>query len=338
MKSFKKSIKLYTSFLLLFSSITYLVNATTPPHLVINEFDQNPPGNDNYLSVEEWVELYNPASEAVDISGWTLSTTSGKTVTVTIPGGTVIDANSFYVITRGSQWLDNDGEVIILRDATGNEIDKTPALSDDYNDDESWARYPNGQDVDSDTDWRFQTSTIRESNGGEPSQPTPEPEPEPEPEPIPDPSTPEPEPEEPTPDPEPESIPLSITTIPSLPLTENVTVHFIDVGQGDSIFVDTPTLDMLIDGGPRSAGETVVGYLQTLNVTRIDFVAATHPHADHIGGLIAVLEEYNISQIPSSSTAEMKPPRLLTKVTSPQWDRERFRSQLEETKSPWTTV
>ena len=82
------------------------------------------------------------------------------------------------------------------------------------------------------------------------------------------------------------------------PLAGNVTVHFIDVGQGDAIFVDTPGLDMLVDGGSRGAGEIVVGYLQSLNVTRIDFVVATHPHADHIGGLITVLTEYNTTQIP----------------------------------------
>jgi beta-lactamase superfamily II metal-dependent hydrolase len=90
----------------------------------------------------------------------------------------------------------------------------------------------------------------------------------------------------------PESPPLS------LPLAGNVTVHFIDVGQGDAIFVDTPDLDMLVDGGSSGAGDIVVGYLQSLNVTRIDFVFATHPHADHIGGLITVFAEYNTTQTP----------------------------------------
>jgi len=82
------------------------------------------------------------------------------------------------------------------------------------------------------------------------------------------------------------------------PLVGNVTVHFIDVGQGDAIFVDTPGLDMLVDGESRGEGNTVMNYLRSLNVTRIDFVVATHPHADHIGGLITVLTEYNITQIP----------------------------------------
>jgi len=41
-----------------------------------------------------------------------------------------------------------------------------------------------------------------------------------------------------------------------------------------------------------------MNYLRSLNVTRIDFVVATHPHADHIGGLITILTEYNTTQIP----------------------------------------
>ncbi|MGB9854772.1 MAG: ComEC/Rec2 family competence protein, partial [Candidatus Bathyarchaeales archaeon] len=68
-----------------------------------------------------------------------------------------------------------------------------------------------------------------------------------------------------------------------------VTVYFFDVGQGDSIFIDTNGLDVLIDGGPRSAGATLMSYLNGLHVSRIDIVVATHPHEDHIGGLITVL-------------------------------------------------
>ena len=258
----------FTFVLLSLSSSSLFVVASTSGHIVINEFDLNPSGNDNYLSVEEWVELYNPTSEDVDISGWNLSTTGGKnTVTIIIPDGTVISAYSFYVYSRGSQWLDNDSEAIILRDVDGNQIDRTAVKSDDDNDVWSWARYPNGLDTDSDSDWKFMVSTKGESNGGEPLPADPEPEP-------------------------------FIPSFPSTPLTENVTVYFIDVDQGDSIFVDTPALDMLIDGGPRSKGETVINFLQALNITRIDFVVATHPHADHIGGLITVLSEYNSSQIP----------------------------------------
>jgi competence protein ComEC len=96
--------------------------------------------------------------------------------------------------------------------------------------------------------------------------------------------------------PQPEPIPPS--PLPLL-LPSNVTVHFMDVGQGDYIFIDTPDLDMLIDGGTKGAGPTVVEYLRALQVTRIDLVIATHPDSDHIGGLITVLTEYNVTCAPT---------------------------------------
>ena len=135
MGSLKRLFNFYAVLFILFSSILYFEAVeSTSSHVVINEFELNPPGNDNYLSVEEWVELYNPASEVVDMGGWTLSTTSGETVTVTIPDDTVIDANGYYVFRRNSQWLDNDAEAIILRDVDGNQVDRTPTKSDDDND------------------------------------------------------------------------------------------------------------------------------------------------------------------------------------------------------------
>lgn len=205
-------------FLILYSSrLHFEVVVSTPGHVVINEFEQNPPGNDNYLSVEEWVELYNPTSEEVDVSGWTLSPTHGETVTVSLPKGTVIETNGYYVCGRGSQWLDNDDESVILQDADGNEIDRTPAKSDEENNERSWARYPNGQDADSDMDWRFQTSTKGSFNGGETPTPTPSPTPTPTPSPSPTPTiTPTPSPS-PTPTPTPTPSPLPTPTVSPTP-------------------------------------------------------------------------------------------------------------------------
>lgn len=74
-------------------------------------------------------------------------------------------------------------------------------------------------------------------------------------------------------------------------------VHFIDVGQGDSIYLESPNgKTMLVDGGGKGAGQKVVSYLKELGVNKLDIVVATHPDADHIGGLIPVLNSIDIGQ------------------------------------------
>lgn len=76
-----------------------------------------------------------------------------------------------------------------------------------------------------------------------------------------------------------------------------LSVHFIDVGQGDSILILGPNCAVLIDAGERSAGSTVVQYLRDQRVTRLDLVIATHAHADHIGGLVEVLTEFAVAEV-----------------------------------------
>lgn len=74
-------------------------------------------------------------------------------------------------------------------------------------------------------------------------------------------------------------------------------VHFIDVGQGDSILIESPSgKTMLIDGGVKGAGQQIVSYLKELGINKLDIVVATHPDADHIGGLISVLDNMPIEQ------------------------------------------
>ncbi len=71
--------------------------------------------------------------------------------------------------------------------------------------------------------------------------------------------------------------------------------HFIDVGQGDAILIQTPEQNILIDGGDR--GTTVVNYLRNQGVNSLDLVIGTHPHADHIGGLINVMEAMPVKEV-----------------------------------------
>lgn len=81
-------------------------------------------------------------------------------------------------------------------------------------------------------------------------------------------------------------------------------VHFIDVGQGDSIFIQTPNgKTILVDGGKKAEGDKVVAYLKQGGVTSIDVLIATHPDADHIGGLIDVLQTIPVKKVLDSGKA-----------------------------------
>jgi len=75
---------------------------------------------------------------------------------------------------------------------------------------------------------------------------------------------------------------------------DTLSVHVLNVGDGDSIVVELPE-----EGGVRShvvvdckRGDKTIEYLRRLGATRLELVVATHPHADHINGLAAVMKEY----------------------------------------------
>ena len=81
------------------------------------------------------------------------------------------------------------------------------------------------------------------------------------------------------------------------PIDARLSVHFIDVGQGDSILIQTAGQNVLIDAGDPDHAETVVDYLFSQGVKRIDLLAATHPHADHIGGMADVLRKFPVDKV-----------------------------------------
>jgi competence protein ComEC len=61
-------------------------------------------------------------------------------------------------------------------------------------------------------------------------------------------------------------------------------IHFIDVGQGDAILLVSPLGEkVLVDGGPPTAGDRVISYLDQLGLTDIDYQIVSHYHEDHIG-------------------------------------------------------
>lgn len=78
---------------------------------------------------------------------------------------------------------------------------------------------------------------------------------------------------------------------------ELLEVHFIDVGQGDAILIQSKDAAMLVDAGENSMGEVVVDYLQSQGVESLDYVIGTHPHSDHIGGLDVVIDNLEVNKV-----------------------------------------
>lgn len=79
---------------------------------------------------------------------------------------------------------------------------------------------------------------------------------------------------------------------------DTLRVNYIDVGQGDSIFIQLPNNEtMLIDAGEAYKSENVIKYLNNLGIKKIDYVIGTHPHTDHIGGLEKVINTFDIGSI-----------------------------------------
>jgi len=81
-------------------------------------------------------------------------------------------------------------------------------------------------------------------------------------------------------------------------LFSTLTVHYLDVGQGDSILIQTPYGEtILIDAGDWNQGSVVSRYLRDRGIEVLDYLIATHPHADHIGGLIEVIRTFEVEKV-----------------------------------------
>jgi beta-lactamase superfamily II metal-dependent hydrolase len=96
----------------------------------------------------------------------------------------------------------------------------------------------------------------------------------------------------------------------------NLTVYYLDVGQGDSILIEYSGKTMLIDAGESDMGPKVASFLKDQGITYLDYVVATHAHADHVGGMTPILNEYPVGQfidsgVPHTSATYEK---MLTKI------------------------
>ena len=91
---------------------------------------------------------------------------------------------------------------------------------------------------------------------------------------------------------------LVVLCITPLSLASTLRVHFIDVGQADAILIQTPAgLNILIDAGEKRTATDLIDYLKEQGVKRLDYLIATHPHADHIGGMAEVIKSFDIANI-----------------------------------------
>lgn len=95
--------------------------------------------------------------------------------------------------------------------------------------------------------------------------------------------------------------------------------HFINVEQGDSIFIELPNeKTILIDAGESSKGKVVSDYISNLGISKINYVIGTHPHTDHIGGLSYILENFEVDNIymPKAISTSKTYENLLNTISS----------------------
>lgn len=111
----------------------------------------------------------------------------------------------------------------------------------------------------------------------------------------------------------------SATTLSPSQVNGTIQVHYIDVGQAESILIKASDgTALLIDGGNNPDGPNVVNYLKSQQVKELAAVIATHPHEDHIGGLNTVIKNFPVKAVymPNASTTTKTFEDLVTAVTA----------------------
>ena len=146
--------------LLLGGTITPVLSQSSPEtDILINEVEIR-----SNSSSSEYVELYNPTSNAIDIGGWSIVPTA-TWKTLEIPSDTIIESQSFLLFTHVNFWFNDFGDTISLYDGKGKLVDETPLLVDQETSPNSWQRVTDGLDTNSKDDWSFKRITPKSSNG-----------------------------------------------------------------------------------------------------------------------------------------------------------------------------
>ncbi len=130
-------------------------SADEDANIVINEVELNPRGSD--LN-QEWIELYNPVNIDTNLTNFEIRT-SFKSATIQLLPEAMIEANGTYVIELDGLILSNTAESLVLANASGEIIDRTPSLVDRSDDERTWQRIPDGND-----EWQFTAGTRDQLN------------------------------------------------------------------------------------------------------------------------------------------------------------------------------
>lgn len=117
----------------------------------------------------------------------------------------------------------------------------------------------------------------------------------------------------------------------TVPSSHEVRVHFIDVGQADSLYIQLPEqVNILVDAGNAQDGPAVVNYLKEQGVADLDLLIATHPHEDHIGGIPDVLKAFPVKEIiDSGKTSSSKTYKTYSSQAQTEgciWERDAYQS------------
>lgn len=87
---------------------------------------------------------------------------------------------------------------------------------------------------------------------------------------------------------------IDLTQDSKVPEDSQLMISYMDVGQGDAAYIKVNGNDILIDAGPRSNSKELLEQLKAKNIDDFELVIATHPHEDHIGGMVDVFKEYEV--------------------------------------------